>query len=118
MTTDDVDNPYRRPAVDGGTELKDDARTPGLLEVIMIAVVSAIAGGFTFIGTCFGALISISVITSLLRIPAPGGRTNVVELSIVLAIYLVSTCVSGYFAYCTGRAIHRRLRKSRTSVDS
>jgi len=122
MTTDNVDDPYRRPTMDAGTEQSGDvpaARTPGILEMLLILVASTIVGGITFLATCIGTLIPIGFVSEFLS-AALRERPEVPVLSAVMlfVIFLGSTAVSGYVAYRTGRAIYRRFSESKTKSKS
>ena len=102
MTSEYGDDPCRSPhAVE--TESENAARTPGLLEWIVILGGVAFTGGLTFPATCVGAALSLGVLLEFVSLR----EYRVIGLIAGLAVFVFSVGVSGYIAWRTGRAIHR-----------
>lgn len=118
MGTEDKDDPYRRPT----TEIESDqpgettrARTPGFLEMVLILAGSAFVGGIAFFATCLGGFVPIAFLSEYVSFAFE--RQEQIGILAVLGLFIGSTAVSGYVAYLTGRAIHRRFSKSQTKSD-
>ena len=102
MTSEDGGDPYRSPNT-AETVSESAARTPGLLEWIVILGGVAFTGGLTFPATYIGSVISPG---AFLDIVSSGGN-RALGLIAGLAVFVFSIGVSGDIAWGTGRAIHR-----------
>ncbi len=118
MATEKNDDPYRRPTADIDPEQPDEtpaARTPGILEMLLILSSSAFVGGIAFFATCMGTLIPIFRLHALLPLSIRL-RPEVRTLSALIAPMVM--LVSVYVAFRVGRVIFQNLTASPIDRDS
>ncbi len=116
MTADD--DPYRRPITSSDHQQPDAvpaARTPGVLEILLISAASTFVGGITFFVTCLGTFLPIATLQQFL----PAVLRNRPEIRALSALLIPVVLIgSVYVAFRTARAFFRFPKKSRTRSGS